>query len=90
MCQCGFPLKLLSSSKDITWHRLTKVCISAANTGASIVHCFSHAAWSLAGKEVGVMEVIKIPWEHVDACLFFRPGGVGGLLPGRRTVLLSA
>lgn len=21
------------------------------------------------------MEVIKIPWEHVDPCLFFRPGG---------------
>lgn len=23
------------------------------------------------------MEVIKIPGEHVDACLFFRPGGGG-------------
>lgn len=33
------------------------------------------------------MEVIKIPWEHVDACLFFRPGWEGGELPGRCTVL---
>lgn len=34
-----------------------------------------------------VMEVIKIPQEHVDSCLFFRPGGEGGRLPGRCTVL---
>lgn len=33
------------------------------------------------------MEVIKIPWEHVDCCLFFRPGRDGGELPGRCTVL---
>lgn len=33
------------------------------------------------------MEVIKIPWEHVDACLFFRPGGEDGELRGRDTVL---
>lgn len=33
------------------------------------------------------MEVIKIPWEHVDACLFFRPGCEGGELPGRYTVI---
>lgn len=33
------------------------------------------------------MEVIKIPQEHVDSCLFFRPGGEGGRLPGRCTVL---
>lgn len=34
-----------------------------------------------------VMEVIKIPQEHVDSCLFFRPGGESGRLPGRCTVL---
>lgn len=33
------------------------------------------------------MEVIKIPREHVDACLFFRPGGEDGELRGRDTVL---
>ena len=33
------------------------------------------------------MEVIKIPWEHVDACLFFRPGREDGERPGRCTVL---
>lgn len=83
-------LKLLSSSKDTTWLRLTKLVISAADTGSSRVHCFSHAAWSLAGKEVRVMEVIKIPREHVDPCLFFRPRREGGELPRRCTVLLSA
>lgn len=33
------------------------------------------------------MEVIKIPWEHVDACLFFRPAREDGELQGRDTVL---
>lgn len=41
----------------------------------------------LAGRETRVMEVIKIPWEHVDACLFFRPGCEGGELPGRYAVI---
>lgn len=35
------------------------------------------------------MEVIKIPWEHVDACLFFRPGSEGGDLLGQHTVIIS-
>lgn len=33
------------------------------------------------------MEVIKIPREHVDACLFFRPGREDGELRGRDAVL---
>lgn len=33
------------------------------------------------------MEVIKIPWEHVDTCLFFRPGCEGGDLPGQCAVI---
>lgn len=44
-------------------------------------------ARALAGEDARVMEVIKIPWEHVDACLFFRPGGEDGELRGRDTVL---
>lgn len=75
---------------DTTWLRLMELVISAANAGSSRVHWFSRAAWGLAGKEVRVMEVIKIPWQHVDACLFFHPGREGGELPGHCTVLLSA
>lgn len=41
----------------------------------------------LAGRETRVMEVIKIPWEHVDACLFFHPGCEGGDLPGQYAVI---
>lgn len=33
------------------------------------------------------MEVIKIPWEHVDACLFLRPAREDGELQGRDAVL---
>lgn len=55
--------------------QLTKLVITAAKLAHSELAASPHAAWSLAGNLARDMEVIKIPQEHVDACLFFRPRG---------------
>lgn len=74
------------SSKNTTWRSFTKLIIIGAKPAhwESTVPLVMPGLWQV--KEL-VMEVIKIPQEHVDSCLFFRPGGEGGRLPGRCTVL---